>query len=81
MDAGVARQGKACKPKAAMSDCAPMKKKVSKAVSKYMSRIGATGGKAGKGSPARIAANRRTAQTRWRKLHPAPPEIISKINS
>jgi hypothetical protein len=33
----------------------------------YMRRIGRKGGKAGKGSPARIEANRRTARKRFGK--------------
>jgi hypothetical protein len=40
----------------------------------YMRSIGRKGGKAGKGSPRRIEANRRSAITRWRKTHPAPGE-------
>jgi len=35
-----------------------------------MRRIGRKGGRAGKGSPARIAANRRTAEKRFGKKMP-----------
>jgi len=37
----------------------------------YMRRIGRKGGRAGKGSPARIEANRRTAAKRFGKPAPA----------
>lgn len=42
------------------------------AVRKYLQEIGRKGGKAAKGSPARIEANRRAAHARWRRVHPVP---------
>jgi len=53
-----------------------MAARITKDVRAYFAKIGRKGGKAGKGTPNRIAANKRTARNRWRKKHPVPEKIV-----
>jgi len=47
----------------------------------YFRFIGARGGRSGKGSPARIAANRRTALNRTLKEEPTPKKVKIKLDT